>query len=415
MMLRIALCMLGLLRPVFAQGSGSHSPMIEIEFQSLGPHGGPGQEELRSMLAGGSPPSEIDDLGAIFSQLLAPPVQRPSRRQRPGGLRSPLLGAGAFSMDPVGFAGLPPDHVGSLTIQRSSRVPLSTFHDLFPMPTMVLPDDEDDSSEDDDFFGHDALVANMMQHLSNSFKQDMLPAIHRKVSGTQSQNACADEMKMLCNGTHSRLQCLGQHVEKTSAECRKDVGKSVPFLCSSSIDKLCNVLERGILPCLADHLPELDESCRDAVVATHSVIAKVNTQKASIRDPETGHEKVHVPIAAPAEALDTDASKAPDLVPGEAAPQKQQEVKPKSAPLMTITDASPQALQQVSFDQKFTLRNAAGASGQSSGMTTFDMAAIVMAFLVVGFFMKTSFIDRKGKPTGGSLLELGDSDSKHML
>lgn len=367
------------------------------------------------MLAGGSPHGEPDDLGTLFGQLLALPAQRPARRQRPAGLRAaPLLGAGAFSMDPVGFGGPVPDQMGSFTIQRSSRVPLSTFNDLFPVPMMVLSgdDDDDEAAENDDLFAPDALVANMMQHLSQSFKKDMLPAIHRRAGGGRAHEACAEEMKTLCNGTQSRLQCLGQHVERTSAECRRDVGRSVPFLCSSSIDKLCNVLERGILPCLADHLPELDEGCRDAVVATHSVIAKVNTQRASLRDPETGDETVHVPIAAPAE----EGSQAPDPVLGEAALQKQQEVKPKPAPVFTtVTDASPEALQQVAFDQKFPPQAAARASGQGSGMTTFDVAAVATAFLVVGFFVKVSYMDRKGKPAVGSLLELGDGAGKHLL
>jgi len=384
-------------------GGRGQGPVIEIEFQSLGPHGGPRHEELHSMLSGGSP-GDPSDLGALFGQLLAGPPQRAPRRQRPG-LRSPLLSSGSFSLDTSGgFGGLPSDHVGSFTIQHSSRVPLSVFNDLFPMPMVISGDDDALNQDDDDLFGPpDLLVANMMQHLSDSFKKDMLPAIQRSSAsagagaGHRAHEACAHEMKTFCsNTTQSRLQCLGQHVEETSEECRKDVGKSVPFLCSSSIDQLCNVLERGILPCLADHLPQLETDCREAVVATHAVIAKANTQRSSVRNPETGDEKVFVPVPAPIVEV---------------------KAKESNMGLMEISDASPEALKQVSFAQKFEPRDATTASGRTPFMTPFDVAAVSVALFVIGFFAKISYFDRQGKPVGGgSLLELGGSeDGRHML
>merc|ERR550532_497058 len=117
----------------------------------------------------------------------------------------------------------------------------------------------------------------------------------------QTEQVCAAEVRSMCNSTQhkvSHLHCLGQHSQNISDKCRARVGKSVPFLCHKALDQWCDGLDRGILPCLADKLPELQGSCRDAVLATHGVIAKVNTQKASLLNPLTGETLVYMPKSA---------------------------------------------------------------------------------------------------------------------
>jgi len=71
----------------------------------------------------------------------------------------------------------------------------------------------------------------------------------------------------------------------------------VPFLCSRAIDKFCDVLQVGILDCLSGHLGDLEAPCKDSVVATKHVIAKVNIQKAMVKVGETknGVKTIHAP------------------------------------------------------------------------------------------------------------------------
>jgi len=261
--------------------------LVELKFEPMGANG-PGPQDLFNMLTGaadgqyspniGVPDDGPADLGRLFNSLLADagtPRKQQQRRSSKG------LGAGSI-VDGMDRAG-PEVWLEPMSLADPFNVPATAFSDLFPGP--VAPPD-----------ATDMMVANMMQHISHVFKDSLVPTIR---SLQKTEHDCAAEVRSMCNSTQqkpiSHLHCLGQHSQSISDKCRARVGKSVPFLCHKAIDQSCDGLDRGILPCLADRLGELQGPCRDAVVATHGVIAKVNTQKASLLNPATGETLVHVP------------------------------------------------------------------------------------------------------------------------
>eukprot|EP00421_Protoceratium_reticulatum_P074708 CAMPEP_0168427746 /NCGR_PEP_ID=MMETSP0228-20121227/36507_1 /TAXON_ID=133427 /ORGANISM="Protoceratium reticulatum, Strain CCCM 535 (=CCMP 1889)" /LENGTH=332 /DNA_ID=CAMNT_0008441797 /DNA_START=11 /DNA_END=1007 /DNA_ORIENTATION=+ len=187
----------------------------------------------------------------------------------------------------------------SFSLRGPSNLPASMFHELFPEVN------EASSFDGEEAAAPDLMVSDMMGHFSRVFQDQMMPAIHRSASA--GLWPCRADAEARCNGTKSQLHCLGRHADEISEPCRKHVGKSVPFLCHDPIARWCDGLDRGILPCLADKLAELSGSCRDAVITTHRVIAKVNMQKSSMRLPETGERLVHVPPS-PASAAPTAAA-----------------------------------------------------------------------------------------------------------
>merc|ERR1719409_960881 len=93
-------------------------------------------------------------------------------------------------------------------------------------------------------------------------------------------SSCSKEIKAHCKDAKSQLHCLGKHNADISDQCRADVGKAVPFLCSDAIDQYCDVLMGGILSCLGNQLSNLQGPCKDAVSATKKMIQKVNSKKA---------------------------------------------------------------------------------------------------------------------------------------
>merc|ERR1719389_1543595 len=107
-----------------------------------------------------------------------------------------------------------------------------------------------------------------MREMSDEFQQQLLPMAQQAAADNNLPNSCSRELKAYCKGAKSRLHCLGKHSQDISDTCRADVGKSVPFLCSESIDRFCDVLVGGILTCLAKHVKDLPGSCRDAVTTT---------------------------------------------------------------------------------------------------------------------------------------------------
>lgn len=268
--------------------------MVELKFEPLGANG-PAPQDLFSMLTGAgrgqdSPIIGVPDdgpgnadLGRLFNSLLADTGSMPRKQQQRHTSKS--LGAGSI-VDGMDTAG-PEVWLEPMSLTNPFNVPVNAFSDLFPGP--VAPPD-----------ATDMMVANMMQHISHAFRDTLVPTIR---SLQQTEHACTAEVSSMCNSTQgkaqgkaiSHLHCLGQHSQNISDKCRARVGKSVPFLCHKALDQWCDGLDRGILPCLADKLSELQGSCRDAVLATHGVIAKVNTQKASLLNHVTGETLVHVP------------------------------------------------------------------------------------------------------------------------
>jgi hypothetical protein len=177
-------------------------------------------------------------------------------------------------------------------LPNAASIPASTLRSLFPGPGFII---EEDDAPPMAFGKPDMAVMDMLGQMDPSFAQDLLPIAHRAAGAGHKANSCEPDVREYCRWAPSHLHCLGQNSDKISDKCREDIGKSVPFACSSEIDKWCNILEKGILDCLGVHLKELQDDCHDAVVATHHVISKAKTHKASVTDPVTGTQKVNVP------------------------------------------------------------------------------------------------------------------------
>jgi len=165
-----------------------------------------------------------------------------------------------------------------------SSMSIQDIQSLFPGPLIV---EEGGGSPD-------PVVQDIIQSMRGSFRQDMIPAIHQ-AGGGRSPPSCSADLQKHCATATSPLHCLGRHTNDISDACRQDVGKSVPFVCSQSIDRFCDILQQGILACLSGHMQDLEPLCQDSVKATQKVVAKVNTQKASLVNKKTGSKKVSTP------------------------------------------------------------------------------------------------------------------------
>jgi len=246
------------------------------------------QNFLDEAAAHGRPPMVVSDgplgpqdLEAFFDQAIST-SQNLRGHNRGNGFRS--MSARSPPEDTVMVSGGMPI--------SSASVSASTLRSLFPGPGMMIEEDGPPMP----FGSPDMAIMDMLQQMDESFTRDMLPMAHRASSMGKTPDSCVPEIREYCGRSPSPLHCLGQNSDKISDKCREDVGKSVPFLCSKAIDKWCNLLDKGILECLGGHLLELEhQTCRDAVVATQHVVARSNTQRASVTDPLTGTRKVNVP------------------------------------------------------------------------------------------------------------------------
>lgn len=233
--------------------------VVEIDFEPMGPPGGGLRTSPRDMQLN----EVLDDMAAeMFSK-------------RPGD------------------DGPGPEGMGE-------GMPMSHLQDLFPPGQVIIEEDDGPPPILPSDVPPDLVLEDMMQEMDGDFRDQVLP-MARSASGVQT--SCSRELKAHCGGTQSappsQLHCLGKHGDDISKGCHDAVGKSVPFLCSDAIDRFCDVMMTGILPCLEAKIPQLEEYtlCRDAILATRKVITKINSQKASFTDPRTGKKKTSIPAA----------------------------------------------------------------------------------------------------------------------
>lgn len=177
-----------------------------------------------------------------------------------------------------------------------STIPMSSIQGLFPGPIMI----ENGGAPTVDgkptlMEMNDNVLRSMMEDMDKAFTEEVLPRAQRMIGEENAPHGCSKEANEYCKNAQSALHCLGKHADAISDTCRKSVSKSVPFLCSDAIDRFCDVLDGGILSCLAGKMQLLEGPCQDAVVSTRHLITKVNTQKASVTDPKTGITKTSTP------------------------------------------------------------------------------------------------------------------------
>lgn len=161
-------------------------------------------------------------------------------------------------------------------IEEQRHMPVEAFQELFPGPLAMHG-----PPGFGPFGAPDPMIMDMMQEMSQHFQQNMLPKIH-ETTLQRAPVTCQHDLTKHCKSARSQLHCLGQHAEDISPTCRKDVGRSVPFVCAKMINSFCDVLHSGVLPCLEQHMGALNGECKDSVQATRSVIKKANAHKASL-------------------------------------------------------------------------------------------------------------------------------------
>jgi len=274
-----------------AVGTAHCMPEIEIQFEPM-----PMDPMIENMLRGSTSKhhaeSKLDhELERLFAGLGRHqpngPIGHPVGQQ-PNGPHS-HRGFHAFASSPMIEMAEP-----SLFKDASgkSAFPAAMFRDLFPGPLEMGTHAH--GKHPMPFSEPDPLVSNLVQDLDKAFL-GLMHNVHSAATADRTPNSCAEDLKTHCQGTRSKLHCLGQHAESISEGCHKDIGKSVPFRCHRFIDRFCNVMETGILSCLGNHMSELSNQCRDSVLATHHIISKANTQRAAIVDTSTGVKQVTTP------------------------------------------------------------------------------------------------------------------------
>jgi len=159
------------------------------------------------------------------------------------------------------------------TASQANGTAKRSLQDLFPGPILVEGGGGGTTVSDlIHFGGPDPLMLDMLEDMDKELRNQLVPKLHD--AGSRAPRACHADVTKHCTAARSQLHCLGQHTNDISEACRKEVGKSVPFVCSDSIDRFCDVLQNGLLACLGQHVKDLTEACRDTFYATQKVVKK---------------------------------------------------------------------------------------------------------------------------------------------
>lgn len=256
-------------------GSGSH-PEFELEFEPMLDDImvlGSAMEEALAQQGAAARKQSLDshedkldrELEAHFGAMLSS-IGKPAPQKLRNGRPLPVAISSALGGQ----------HMGAL--------PIEAFRSLFPGPLII----EESPLDELGLGGPDPIVMEMLGETHSGFQEEMLPMVHAAQAARNSPKACHKDIMKHCGQSGSQLHCLGAHQEDISKECHDTVGKSVPFVCSGAVDKYCDTLHGGILPCLEQHLADLEQNCQDAIVATRVVITTANTHKVSLSNEQSG-------------------------------------------------------------------------------------------------------------------------------
>jgi hypothetical protein len=250
----------------------------------------------------GPPPQSEEQMDELLAALTGRPEPRPASRQGKSGPQAGpqdevIMGNGRNGL-PEGVEvevvsdEPPPDMIppGMIMMGDGPRggpeeIPIEALKQLFPPGQMIIEEDDGPGPPHKTPTGEDAIVQELMKEMDQAMVEQVMPMAERAAE-ENLPSTCSKEIKTHCKDAKSQLHCLGKHNADISDQCRADIGKAVPFLCSDAIDQFCDVLMGGILSCLGNQMKNLEGSCKDAVVATKKMIQKVNSQKPKTVNPK---------------------------------------------------------------------------------------------------------------------------------
>lgn len=180
------------------------------------------------------------------------------------------------SDDPLGVAGL----YGNGGSPRGDLMEWSQFHSLLGGHTSLGAVQPVEGEHHADWSSVlDPFMKDILDMMNVGLTQNLLPL-------NQIVKPCQEDIAKLCpeDKFKSPLHCLGQHVDKVSDACKKDVKSSLPYSCAYEISAGCDGLEKPIVACLTeqDKTKPLSKDCKSTLQITKTVIHKVNTEPITV-------------------------------------------------------------------------------------------------------------------------------------
>jgi hypothetical protein len=103
--------------------------------------------------------------------------------------------------------------------------------------------------------------------------------------------ACSADAKQYCPNEKQLTHCLSQHSDNLKPECQQKIQKTLPHVCKSSLETLCDPFNEGIFACLERNVKNLKGKCLDALVAARHHINAAQNPSANLVHAATGMTK----------------------------------------------------------------------------------------------------------------------------
>merc|ERR1719359_2805943 len=123
--------------------------------------------------------------------------------------------------------------------------------------------------------------------------------------------ACSADAKQFCPNEKQITHCLSQHSDNLKPECQQKIQKTLPHVCKSQLETMCDPFNEGIFACLERNVKNLKGKCLDALVAARHHINAAQSATASLVHPGSGMTKPLVGPATPSAAPAGNQSDAP--------------------------------------------------------------------------------------------------------
>lgn len=103
--------------------------------------------------------------------------------------------------------------------------------------------------------------------------------------------ACRADALQYCPNERQMTHCLSQHAENLKPECSSKIQKTLPHVCKSQLETMCDPFNEGIFACLERNVKNLKGKCLDAFVSARHHISAAQAPDAKLLHGGTGMTK----------------------------------------------------------------------------------------------------------------------------
>lgn len=207
--------------------------------------------------------------------------------------------SGNGDIDPADLANILPllDIFNNQMVKAPVGAP--QFDPMLPLLAGMLAaqPDQPDVGSSSSSHGFDPLSLDNADSALDPFTSEMLQRMGiGLLTPPTPKDDCSADVKKWCpphtEGSSSVISCLSKNAEKLDGRCYSQIKHTIPHVCSSQIDSMCDTITEGVMACLERNIGKLTGKCLNSVnTARHAADAVKDSKQVDFKNKLSGEVK----------------------------------------------------------------------------------------------------------------------------